>query len=42
METSDADEEFFLRAEKLWDFMERVNTPRETTDRVIRHLLDRL
>jgi len=35
-------EKVFLQTNKLWDFMEKVDNPRETTARIIRQMLEQL
>jgi hypothetical protein len=41
-QTSDPLEKLFLETNKLWDFMEKVENPRETTGRIITKIMERL
>lgn len=41
-QTSDPLERLFLETNKLWDFMEKVENPRETTGRIITKIMERL
>ena len=41
-QTSDRKEKLFLETNKIWDFLEKVENPRETTGRIIEQIVGRL
>ena len=42
LQAKDPKEKLFLETNKIWDFLEKVESPRETTGRIIEQIVGRL